>query len=324
MKWIKKGLIIKAEGQRKWMQSHIQNPYAIELENNIIRVFFTTRGEKEQALYRATIGYVDLDKNNLNNVISISENPVMDWGKPGTFDEFGIMPGAFIRPYTNSKELWMYYVGWQRLVSVPYSWECGLAKSTDNGKNFQRIGDGPILGKSYNDPYLQNGCSSVIKKDNKYYMFYSSGIDWRKDIHTGKMESQYRLRRAVSDDGVSWKRDESYCIPLAFDDESQTSPSIYEQVGTGYHMFFPYRHSIEFRNAERGYRIGYAFSEDLLHWDRRDNEIGITLSEKGFDNEMICYPHVTKINEKVIMLYCGNGFGVGGLGYAELDDIDYL
>lgn len=317
MRWIKKGMIIKADGQREWMQSHIQNPYAIELGNDIVRVFFTTRGEKEKELYKATIGYIDLDKHNLKRVIEIGEKPVMDWGKPGTFDEFGIMPGAIIRPYQNPQELWMYYVGWQRLVSVPYSWECGLAKSMDNGQTFQRIGDGPVLGKAYNDPYLQNGCSSVIKRDGQYYMFYSSGTDWRKDSHTGKMESQYLLRRAASDDGMNWKRDDEYCIPLTFEDESQTSPSIIEMQG-GYHMFFPYRHSIEFRNAERGYRIGYAFSKDLVHWYRRDNEVGITVSKEGFDSEMICYPHITQIDGKTIMFYCGNGFGVGGLGYAEL------
>ena len=64
--------------------------------------------------------------------------------------------------------------------------------------------------------------------------------------------------------------------------------------------------------------IGYAYSKDLKTWIRDDREVGIGLSTEGRDSEMICYPHVVKIDDKIIMFYCGNGFGQAGLGYAEL------
>lgn len=39
---------------------------------------------------------------------------------------------------------------------------------------------------------------------------------------------------------------------------------------------------------------------------------------------MLCYPDVVKINQKIVMFYCGNGFRQGGTGYAELQDAESL
>lgn len=63
-------------------------------------------------------------------------------------------------------------------------------------------------------------------------------------------------------------------------------------------MFFPYRHSYNFRNGNRGYLIGYAYSTDLEKWIRDDKQVGIELSENGWDSEMICYPHILRIGKK--------------------------
>lgn len=54
-------------------------------------------------------------------------------------------------------------------------------------------------------------------------------------------------------------------------------------------MLFPYRHSVDFRNESRGYRIGYAESNDLINWVRDDSQAGIELAESGWDSEMVCY-----------------------------------
>ena len=83
-------------------------------------------------------------------------------------------------------------------------------------------------------------------------------------------------------------------------------------------MYFTYRHSIDFRNPERGYRIGYAYSNDLKTWERNDELGNFTISKKGWDSEMVCYPNVNLINDKYIMFYCGNSFGINGFGFAEL------
>lgn len=313
MKWIKKGLIIKANGQREWMNSHIQNPYAV-LMGDKIRIYFTTRPAPSNGLFKSVTAYLDLDKNDLAKVINISEEPILDFGNQGTFDEFGIMPGAVVK--RTEKEYWLYYAGWKRTVSVPYDWSIGLAVSVDGGTTFSKYGEGPIMGVSYNDPYLLAAPRSVFIENDIWHMLYGSGTGWI--FENGRAESMYLNRHAVSEDGINWKRDDNYCVDTVYEDESQ-SACCNIKIGNTYHMFFPYRHSTNFRNKQRGYLIGYAYSKDLKNWTRNDKSVGIGLSSEGWDSEMICYPHVIQIEDKIIMFYCGNAFGQGGLGYAELD-----
>ena len=70
-------------------------------------------------------------------------------------------------------------------------------------------------------------------------------------------------------------------------------------------MFFCYRHSVGFRSRERGYRIGYASSVDLISWTRDDAMAGIDVSPEGWDSEMISYPHVFALDGNVYMAYLG-------------------
>ena len=84
-------------------------------------------------------------------------------------------------------------------------------------------------------------------------------------------------------------------------------------------MWFCYRPALDFRNSSRGYRIGYAFSHDMKEWKRDDSKAGIDISQdESWDSQMICYPYVFTLDNKIIMLYCGNYFGKSGFGYAEL------
>ncbi len=67
------------------------------------------------------------------------------------------------------------------------------------------------------------------------------------------------------------------------------------------------------------YRIGYAHSNDGLHWTRKDNEVGIDVSKEGWDFEMICYPFVFDWKGNRYMLYNGNAYGKEGFGLAILE-----
>ncbi|MEZ4852011.1 MAG: hypothetical protein R3B93_26090, partial [Bacteroidia bacterium] len=80
-----------------------------------------------------------------------------------------------------------------------------------------------------------------------------------------------------------------------------------------------YREATDFRtNPARGYRLGYAWSEDLKNWYREDDKAGIALSSEGWDSEMMCYPHIFEVDGKAYLLYNGNKFGRFGFGLAEL------
>ena len=314
LRWEKKGQILSLSQDNipKWMNSYAQNPAAV-LFDDFVRVYFNTRPETTGEDYVSYPAYVDLDRNNPANIVKIAKEPVLSLGGPGCFDQFGCMSGNIIR---NGNELWMYYVGWVRSVAVPYNWAIGLAVSSDNGDHFDRMFEGPIIGAQFNEPFLQNGQYVVKEAPNKWYMWYSTGKVWIE--YDCKMESVYVIVYAHSEDGIHWQRTGESIIPFAFENETQTTPTVFKW-NEKYHMIFSSRHSIDFRNAERGYRLGYAWSEDLKTWHRDDSKVGIGTSDSGWDSEMICYPHVVEIDSKFYLFYCGNHFGRDGFGYAIFD-----
>lgn len=72
------------------------------------------------------------------------------------------------------------------------------------------------------------------------------------------------------------------------------------------------------RSKSKEYRMGYAESEDDIHFVRKDNLMDIDVFEDGFDNEMICFGKCIKYQDKVYRFYSGNHYEIGGLGYAVL------
>jgi len=124
---------------------------------------------------------------------------------------------------------------------------------------------------------------------------------------------------ASSSDGINWKKEERDLIKQRVEtDECQASPDVFFHNGQ-YHMFFCYRYSLNYRGKEGGYRIGYAYSKDMFHWTRDDARAGIEISEEGWDDEMISYPHVFSLDGKIYMMYLGNQVGRYGFGLAELE-----
>ena len=102
------------------------------------------------------------------------------------------------------------------------------------------------------------------------------------------------------------------------EDEAQASPDVIYANGK-YHMFFCYRFSTDFRGKQRGYRVGYASSIDLVNWERDDAKAGIDVSEQGWDSEMVCYPHVFELDGRIYMAYLGDQVGRYGFGLAVLE-----
>lgn len=311
MKWEKKGLIFNPTGRYEWMVSHAQVPYPVDF-GDYLRIYFATReGYDSHGQCRSYGAFVDVDKNNFKHILRISDRPVIQLGGIGEFDEFGTMPVSVIRI---DGLYYMYYTGWTRAVSTPHKEAIGLAVSR-NGKYFEKIDKGPLIGDSLHEPYVHN-CPVVYQIGSIYHMFYTSGIRWIKGAD--RMEIQYLIRHATSDNGIEWKMDYKDIIPSQVDLECQNSPTIFRASGK-YHMYFCYRCGLDFRNQKgRGYSIGYAYSDDLFDWSRDDSLSGIEMSDTGWDSEMMSYPSIKEIDGKIYMFYCGNHFGRDGFGYAEL------
>jgi hypothetical protein len=310
VRWDKKGLVFAADGRYDWMQSHAQNPSALVMDDRI-RVYFTCRPESKSGVpVAAATTFVDLARDDPGRVVYVHDRPLLPLGEVGAFDQFGIMPGCVLR---TGGEIRMYYVGWMRTQGAPYSHAVGLALSED-GVAFRKLGQGPILTRTVREPFIQNS-PYVLEFDGAFHMWYSSGLEWRE--HEGRLESIYVIMHATSPDGIEWTRDGLPCVPVRIEHECQTGPCVV-QVGARFFMWFCYRHGVAFRNAERGYRIGFAWSDDLAIWQRGDELGALPLSAEGWDSEMVCYPGVVRVDDATYMFYSGNDFGRVGFGYAVL------
>jgi predicted GH43/DUF377 family glycosyl hydrolase len=150
-------------------------------------------------------------------------------------------------------------------------------------------------------------------------MFYLAGTKWIN--YNGKPEIIYKNRLATSIDGINWERHNKNIISDILDEnECQAGPDVFYKDEL-YHMYFIYREGLDFRTIPgRGYKIGYAYSKDLINWTRDDDNAGIEYSKEGWDSTMHHYPHVFELDGKYYMTYNGNEFGKYGFGLAILEE----
>ncbi|MGA2876173.1 MAG: glycosylase [Nitrososphaerales archaeon] len=297
-----------------WRKEYAQAPATL-IFDNFVRVYFSCRPQRdEDGQFVSYSAYVDLDRRDLFKIIEIAENPILSLGKKGCFDEWGTYPVSVIRG--DRDEVWAYYAGWTRPISVPFNTAIGFARSTNDGKTFERLGDGPVLSFSIDEPFVLSG-PKIRKFNNVYHLFYIAGRKWT--VVNGRPEISHKIRLATSDDGVHWiKYNRDLVADRWGNNESQASPDVFHANGK-YHMFFCGWVPESFRDT-RSRKIGYASSTDLLHWAREDSKAGIDVAEgEAFDNEMLAYPHVFELDGKTYMLYLGNEVGRYGFGLAELE-----
>jgi len=312
--WEKLGRIYNPQdfvNRPEWMDEFSQAPCTLIL-NDTVRVFFGCRPKRdENGQYVTYSTYIDLDRNDLFKVKAFAQKPVLSLGNKGTFDEFGTYPLSILK---NDNEIWGYYAGWTRCESVPFNVAIGLAVSENNGESFERMGEGPVIPYTPEEPFTISG-PKIRKFNDKFYMFYIAGKQWY--LENGKPEISHKIRVAMSDDGINWNKLNRDIIPNHWDKtEAQASPDVFYANGK-YHMFFCGWIPSSFRKT-KARKIGYAYSTDLINWVRDDSKVGIDISETGWDNEMIAYPHVFKLDDQIYMLYIGNEVGRYGFGIAKL------
>lgn len=298
--------------QRPFIHQFAQAPATLVFDD-FVRVYFSCRPPANAAgQFVSYSTWLDLDRSNLFRILRIAQAPILPLGGLGTFDEFGTYPVSVIR---HGDTVRAYYAGWTRCESVPFNVAIGMAISRDEGQTFERLGPGPVLSYTPDEPFVISG-PKIRHFNGRYYLFYIAGTQWM--LHEGRPEPVYRIRMATSDDGLHWERVNRNLIDTRIEDnEAQASPDVLYRDGR-YHMFFCYRYSTGFRSRERGYRIGYAWSDDLLHWHRDDTQVNIDVSAEGWDSEMVAYPHVFELDGQTWMFYLGNGVGRVGFGAARL------
>lgn len=312
MRWRKLGRVFTPQGQHGWLHSHAQIPTALVLPTQgVIRVYFATRPKPGLSL----TAFLDVALDDPTRVIYLHDKPILPLGDAGSFDEHGIMPQCALK---HDGRIWLYYLGWSRRVSIPYSNWVGLAVSDDDGRTFRKEFTGPVLDRTVTEIYSATGLFVLPDADGGFLGWYADGLGWT-DVG-GHLEERYLLKSAHSADGIEWIRSGKVVIEPKNDQEAITRP-IVRTIGNRWHLWYCYRGISDFRDGANAYRIGYATSDDGRAWRRDDALAGIGVSATGWDSTMLAYPYVFDTGSRYLMFYNGNGFGASGFGVAELDPI---
>jgi hypothetical protein len=305
MRWEKRGQIFEPKGQFEWMQKYgiLPTPVLIS-DEGLIRIFFATSAFDN--IGRVT--YLDVNAHNPSQIIKHPDKILLSEGNPGTFDDCGVNPSSYIKH--NGKE-YLYYVGYERSFKVPFTLFPGVATGTIiNG--FSREKRVPLIDRSEQYPFSL-AAPFVLKDDGLFKMWLWLGSEWIKVNNKDYLSA--KIGYAESDNGIDWELIKDDCIITEQNTEfSIGRPWVVKLIGV-YKMFYSVRY------INKLYRLGYAESVDGINWTRKDEEIGIDVSESGWDSEMICYPAVLTAYNKTYLFYNGNNNGATGFGYAELIEV---
>ncbi|RTL43533.1 MAG: hypothetical protein EKK53_09735 [Burkholderiales bacterium] len=292
-----------------------QSPQAVVLDDRV-RIYFSTRARGDDGKFLSQVAFADFSRD-LQRVLGVNTAPVLSLGGLGCFDEHGIFPFS---PTPVGDEIWAYTTGWSRRVAVSVETAVGLVISRDGGRTFERAGPGPVLGPSRHEPCLV-GDAFVRHFGGRFHMWTMFGTGWKQFPGEPAPDRIYKIGHAHSADGIHWTKDEGRALvpDRLGPDECQALPAVIP-VGDRYLMVFCYREASGFRtDPTRGYRLGQAWSDDLQTWTRADDLPRFDREPGAWDSDMVCYPHLTAIDGRIVLLYNGNAFGREGFGAAVLE-----
>ncbi|MBV9468785.1 MAG: hypothetical protein JOZ57_06030 [Abitibacteriaceae bacterium] len=303
MQWNKRGLIYVPTGASWWAHSYALLPTVEVIEDQFIRIYFSSLDKDKFG----RVGYIDVDVNNPSKIIQVIDEPILDLGPIGCFDDSGVNASSVV-PVNGQK--YMYYIGWQRAERVPYMLFSGLAISDDGSATFKKYSCVPVLDRTKDEPFSRSA-PFVLLENGIFKVWYWSCVNWSSEeecIHYNNV-----IKYTESEDGIQWHNTSHICIaPQTNEDYSVGRPWVIKDVGT-YKMWY------SIRSKTQPYRISYAESINGLDWIIKEDQVGITRSATGWDSEMVCYPCVVDVKGRRFMFYNGNRHGQSGLGFAELE-----
>lgn len=297
--WRKIGQIYKPSGSLDWAVTHGANPTAEHLYDDVFRIYFSARDQSN----RSSIGSIEIDLNNPFEINNESQVPILGPGELGMFDDCGASIGCIVPV---GKRRFLYYMGWNLAVTVPWKNAIGLAISESPEAPFIRYSTFPILPLNEEDPFTIS-YPWVTVENGRYRMWYGSNLKWGPI----KADMQHVLKYAESDDGITWTRFNKVIIDADYPQEYAICRPCVIHDNDRYWMWYCSR-------GER-YRIFLAESSDGITWKKLGKDAGIDVSSAGWDEDMIEYPCVFRHKEQVYMLYCGAEYGKGGFGLAVFE-----
>lgn len=300
MKWERKGLLFNPEGKFTWSAKHALQPTPLIMSDRI-RVYIGLRDLEGVS----RVGYVDLSLADPMHTLGVSTKPVLDIGDDGCFDESGVVPSAVIE---HENKIYLFYAGYQLGGKVRFKVFGGLAMSHDGGDTFSRASRVPVFERTSNETLFR--VPHTIAVENNVWRAWYGGGD---HFVAGKDKSlpSYDIRYTESDTPYKFENPGRVLLETMGNEYRLGRPYIIK-IAHLYYMFYGYS------SEGAPYQLGYATSTDGNNWVRQDEKIGIDLAKTGWDSEMMAYPSVIQVNDKIYMFYNGNNYGEDGFGLLEL------
>jgi len=306
MRWRKLGLIA-APRVGDWAMSHAMIPTPVLLAD-CIRLYLSCLDG--QGVGRP--GYVEVALDDPTRVLHVCAEPLLDAGRPGTFDENGAVVCSVVPGSVPGRWL-MYYVGFELGTQIRYRLLTGIALSDDDGQTWRRWRETPALERSPQELFFR--CGPFVQREaGGYRMWYIAGSQWTQ-VH-GKPMPVYELRYLESSDGLAWGDTGQLCMALdpQRDEHGFGRPWVMHEEGL-YQLYYSIR-----RASLGAYRLGFATSVNGLDWQRDDAAMGLDVSAEGWDSQAIMYAAALRVGERTYCFYNGNDFGRDGIGVAVRDD----
>ena len=307
--WVKRGLIYKPDGNEWWAQKGAISPKAILL-GNIIRLFIGCTDGQGRSRIRA----VDVAADNPGQLVHVSQVPVLDIGRPGCFDDNGVLPGFPMQMDTAGNHIRLIYHGFQIPKKCKFLSFSGVADSHDGGLSFTRLRTTPLIDRSDESTTIRV-INNVVVEAGQIRYFYICGEGW--EIIRNLPYPRYHIRTQLlplgnlHGDTAFLPEGKVVIKPNRNLGEYRVdSLSVYQREGSW--------HALCTIGATSGTYLAYCLtSTDGVSWQRQ----GLWLPPSGkpgdWDSESVCYPYVIKVGDRLLAFYNGNDMGHGGLGWAE-------
>ncbi len=304
MSWRDLGLVCPIVKRSPWMASHAYVPTIFD-RGAVLRIFCAFWDD-----YRVgRIGYIDIDKNEPEKVLSISGAPVMKLGEEGSFDANGQTPLSIV--CTSDRVIRLYYAGWKTDERLRYRLFTGLAFSYDQGETFIKHGREPVIGPTVAHPQVRTG-GMVMNEGGRYRTWFAESVG--SIVRSGVVVPTYQLSHMVSDDGIVWPDSAMPCFSVVPGSIFGYGRSAIWRDSSGF-----FRGLFSVRREQLGYTIGYSVSADGIVWNKIDFKGQMAFSPSScIDQEQeVMFPSLYHFSDgRILMAYNGLGYGMQGLRLA--------
>lgn len=266
-----------------WDDSWIGMPCVLLIDDTL-RMWYTGAPDNSTM----SVGYATSTDGGMNWT-KYDKNPVLEYGPQGSWEEKYVY---FSKVLYHESSFHMWYIGANSngIESIGYA-------TSPDGIHWTKYEGNPI------DTYSRMDPGGVLFKDNLFHMWYGYYTD-----------GTYKIGKAISEDGISWTKNEGNPIinpgPSGSWDHPRVQAHSVIYDGQKFHLWYS-------GGGFNTWQEGYAFSADGINWTKyKDNPVLTKGPPGSLDNTFVFFSSVLfdSINSMFQMWYHA---GTGGIGYAE-------